>query len=163
MTHPEFLRIRTKNSKPRENPRLSVQKYWFNTVNFFLVVLKGSFFYAEYLFKWFCKDVLRYSRIKTAKRTVLGKNIFCYFRKLQMYVTHLMLQLCPIPLVKGSMAPKRINQGLLLYNIFANNYFYIIYSPRISMWINFFVGFFYHLKVLSFFGMGDRPSLPSKS
>ena len=32
-----------------------------------------------------------------------------------MYVTHLMLQLCPIPLAKGSMIPKRISLGLVLY------------------------------------------------
>ena len=49
------------------------------------------------------------------KELFLEKIFFVTFERYKiMYVTHLMLQLCPIPLVKGSMAPKRINQGLLL-------------------------------------------------
>ena len=43
-----------------------------------------------------------------------------------MYVTHLMLQLCPIPLAKGSMVPKRINQGLVLYKLYLVLYKYYI-------------------------------------
>ena len=72
------------------------------------------------------------------KELFLEKIFFVTFERYKiMYVTHLMLQLCPIPLVKGSMAPKRINQGLLLYNIFAkdfdvNKLFFRIFLPSQS-------------------------------
>ena len=75
-----------------------------------------------------------------------------------------MLQLCPIPLAKGSMAPKRITQGLVLYNTgrgrskLSTIFDFELILPRISIWINFFVGFFYLLKVLPFLKHGRSPT-----